>query len=790
MNMKNIYISIITVLFTSFLLSGCLSYKSAENYGDKQTNLGRYYTAAVAYEKAYTAKPTYQKAMKIAKTYTILKDYDNSKKWWEKVVSYSNASSDDYSNYVTAIYQSGSAGSYNIDSIVSVSNLNPNQFQEIKSKIAQVKNNASIKLVQEERFNQNNSAEAGIFSDSRDRFFISTNGPNKSQSVNVKKLRVDKSSRYSKEYLDFNNKSYFKIMIPQSGSKWAELGVDLKNVQQMGSFGLNEKDQMAFVTVFRNLDSYEKRNISLNSEIFYGRMDDNFKISNPKPFPLNAPFEYSVLTPFVDEVNKLLYFSSDMPGGKGGLDLYVVAYNDNYDFSSPVNLGSSINSSGNESYPFVKDGVLYFSSDGHLGLGGLDVFSSKINGNSYSSPENLGRPYNSRVDDFSYLINTKGEEYLISNRGLQYGIDQVYKVAIADFLVEINLGSLTREELESIMVFKSNGEEIKNFTIEGNILKFKTDGPDDFVVTKKGSLPEVFRVTENDFKKGSGKSFNASFRALTKIALFEDIIYFDFNKSEVRSVDLPVLNRIKGYMERSKYINLDVAAHTDSKASYEYNLQLSERRAKSVGNHFQTFGSSSSSFTTPTGGVENVKDLDGLFYTVQIFAGSEDAVTKVRVDGVPTQYERIPNNVFRVSKGRFNTANEAINYSRSLISKGFSDAFPVAYYNGERYTLKDASKLNKRDFSRSSMIGETNGSNVAINKSRINLQWFGKQSPFIDCDNCDDKAHQLNRRAELKLYLNNEFDFSSLPVKDLVNGSVNEDALVKILRRNLLNIQD
>ncbi len=797
--MKNNYLIIFSVLFSLLILNGCVSYRSAQNFGDKQFNLGRYYTAVVAYEKSYSAKPSYEKAQKIAKTYTILKDYDNAKKWWERVISYGGANSDDYNNYVTALFQTGSAGSYNIDSIVTVSKLNPDQFNELKRTVGLIKNNPKIKLVQEERFNQNKSAEAGIFVDNKERYFISTNGTNNIKSVNVKKVRLDKGSKYSKEYLDFNNNPYFKIKISQSGGSWSDLKLDLKNVQQTGSFALNEKDQMAFITVFRNLDNYEKRTVSLNSELYYGKIDNSYNISNPKPFPLNKPFEYSILSPFVDEANKLLYFSSDMPGGKGGLDLYVVAFNENYDFSTPVNLGSGINSSRNESFPFIKDGILYFSSDGHVGLGGLDIFSSRISGNTYELPENIGRPFNSSVDDFSFIITQKNEQYLISNRGSNYGVDQIYKVTNADFTIEIylGLGPFSKEDLDSIKVYNSKGEQIHDFIIEDNTIKFKINEPGEFIVLKNGSLPQVFKVTADQLKDGSEVKFKSNFKSLNQLAVFEDIVYFDFNKSEIRPSDKVILNRINDYLLRNEFLNLDISAHTDSKANQDYNLQLSEKRAKAVVNYLQGFNkgatpsNSSSSYSSSP---QNVQEINGVFYTVQILAGSQGLITKVKNDDAAYNYEKVNSDLYRISKGRFSTSNEANNFSKKMIAEGYTDAFPVAYYGGERYTLKEINKVVKREsLVSTSYDSGSKGSTPVINNNRISTQWFGKQSPLVDCVegvDCDDQAHQLNRRAELKLYLNQYFDLSLLPIQDLINNSSTEEDLIRIIRRRILNMQD
>src|SRR5690606_18258176 len=118
--------------------------------------------------------------------------------------------------------------------------------------------------------------------------------------------------------------------------------------------------------------------------------------------PSNSALEHGVITPFVDEQEKKIYFASNREGGLGGYDLYFVTYDENFNFGSPVNLGSSINTAGDERDPFLFDGVFYFASDGHAGLGGLDLFQAQYSPGNFSGVKNLGLPYNSPQDDYAY----------------------------------------------------------------------------------------------------------------------------------------------------------------------------------------------------------------------------------------------------------------------------------------------------------------------------------------------------------------------------------------------------
>ena len=163
----------------------------------------------------------------------------------------------------------------------------------------------------------------------------------------------------------------------------------------------------------------------------------NGKWSNITALPFNSP-NYSVEHPALSADEKVLYFSSDMPGSFGSFDIYSVNINKGA-FDTPKNLGPVINTDKREQFPFVSaDNKLYFSSEGHLGYGSLDIFVSEINGNEYSEPLNIGLPLNSNLDDFSFNIDSDTKEgYFASNREGGKGSDDIYQFKeIKDLIVE------------------------------------------------------------------------------------------------------------------------------------------------------------------------------------------------------------------------------------------------------------------------------------------------------------------------------------------------------------------
>jgi outer membrane protein OmpA-like peptidoglycan-associated protein len=177
----------------------------------------------------------------------------------------------------------------------------------------------------------------------------------------------------------------------------------------------------------------------------------NGEWTKPLNFQLNNN-AYSIGHPALAPDGRL-YFVSDMPGGQGGTDIYYTKM-DNGNWATPVNLGPGINTKENEMFPYVDSkGDLFFSSNGHLGLGGLDVFHSKGNSdNTFGKPENVGAPVNSSKDDFGFILkNDKG--YFSSNRGEDYKDDNIYSVLI------------DKTKTLNIVAVEKNGNLIENFTI-------------------------------------------------------------------------------------------------------------------------------------------------------------------------------------------------------------------------------------------------------------------------------------------------------------------------------------
>ena len=329
---------------------------------------------------------------------------------------------------------------------------------------------------------------------------------------------------------------------------------------------------------------------------------ENDSWSNITELPFNSD-NYSVAHPTLSPDGKTLYFASDMPGTIGLSDLFKVQINDNGTYGIPENLGNTINTEGRETFPFVNDeNEIYFASDGHPGLGGLDVFVSNINANgTFSDVQNLGADINSPKDDFAYLIDTKSRRgFFTSNRDGGLGYDDIYKFLeqkkiTCQQLLYGEITDLATKELlpDAKVTLFDNQFNIVNTTIsddKGNYSFTVECGKTYYIRAQK---PEY---TANEQKitilDENGKTYLpiALENAKCKVTIGDDLgkcfnikmIYFDLDKSNIRQEAAFDLEKILDVLNQNPTMKLDIRSHTDSRQTFKYNEALSDRRAKST----------------------------------------------------------------------------------------------------------------------------------------------------------------------------------------------------------------
>ncbi|NOR29235.1 MAG: OmpA family protein [Lutibacter sp.] len=306
--------------------------------------------------------------------------------------------------------------------------------------------------------------------------------------------------------------------------------------------------------------------------------------------------EYSVGHPTLSDDGKKLYFTSDMPGGIGGSDIYVVDINEDETLGHPKNMGAVVNTEGNEMFPFIhKEGTLFFSSDGHVGFGLLDVFATITDeNNEVVNILNLGKPINSSKDDFSYYLSAEGfDGYISSNREGGVGDDDIYKFTrIPPLKLKGQIfDDANNEPLENakVVLLDGNGEEIAYFITEANGY-YEHIVDRDAKFTLNGSKEKYTDINKefNSFNLDKEKEFvvnlNVGLKPIEDVVLLADLetIYFDLDKSNIRLDAALELDKVVTLMNKYPGMVIRLESHTDSRANDQYNIALSNRRAKST----------------------------------------------------------------------------------------------------------------------------------------------------------------------------------------------------------------
>ena len=315
--------------------------------------------------------------------------------------------------------------------------------------------------------------------------------------------------------------------------------------------------------------------------------------SDIEELPFNDD-SFSTGHPALSPDNKTLYFVSDRahPEAKGQTDIYKVAINEDGSFGEPENLGSKVNTEGREMFPYVaKDNTLYFSSDGYLNLGLLDIYKSDILNNASAEPVNLGAPFNSGADDFAFYINPEDETgYFSSNRDGGKGNDDIYSFAAYECKQSVTGIARNADTQEPL-----NGVTIEIIDAVGKIIDTMVTGPDgaysyeidcNTAYTIRGSKPDykddvqkMIASSENNFEHNVDLN-------LIPLCFDDEIvinpIFFDFDKWNIRTDAKVELENIVSVLRDNPTMVIKIESHTDSRGSDKYNMKLSDRRAKST----------------------------------------------------------------------------------------------------------------------------------------------------------------------------------------------------------------
>ena len=360
--------------------------------------------------------------------------------------------------------------------------------------------------------------------------------------------------------------------------------LDSKNDEGSLTFSSDQK------TIFFTQENPEKAN---QYELYSAQLDT----TTNRPFWGNIkkidllPENYSVETPSISNDGTKLYFASNIPGGYGGYDLYVAEIKPDGTLGEYRNLGENVNTKEDEKYPNVTpdNKHLYFSSKGHLNVGGYDVFRSSIVGNDYLEALNLGNTLNSRRDDLAFVLVDNNKGYVSSDKSNAGNFD----------ILKFEIKQLEKGKSNFTIIEKKSGVPLPNAKVVikdefGNVVT-------ETITNKEGKIDiEINPISYNNIsvEKEGYEPFNASFTSekiiaspielkqakaiITEDAIVIENIFFEFNKSTLLAESELSLNKIVEVLEQFPNMKLALEAHTDTKGSQNYNLPLSDKRAKAA----------------------------------------------------------------------------------------------------------------------------------------------------------------------------------------------------------------
>lgn len=341
------------------------------------------------------------------------------------------------------------------------------------------------------------------------------------------------------------------------------------------------------------IENIEQSDYENRLEIYSAKLADG-KWSTSTPFAYNKPEEYSIGHPVLSPDGSILYFVSDMSGGFGETDIYYSIKNTDGSWSQPQNAGKIVNTASKEMFPHVdSEGVLFFSSEGHPGMGGLDIFKTTGKKDQWSTPENLKAPINSSKDDFSiYYTEKETAGYFSSNRDGGKGSDDIYYFeSMPPSQLTISVITKTLDDENNIIplnqvnvkIFNESSDKIKQDIKEINgkfFAEVKCKDTYTFVGSKEGYYTKSKTILTECTRRNDTLVVEM---LMEKIEVGKTIvlknIYYDFDKSFIRDDAKPDLDLVVQIMQDNADIIVELGSHTDARGNDEYNIALSQRRA-------------------------------------------------------------------------------------------------------------------------------------------------------------------------------------------------------------------
>ena len=777
LNMKKIFIYFLPVILFSTVVCKTQAQNGLLRYSQQKFEETNYYEAANGYVKAYNKKATYRASKGAAESFAYLNDYKKAYDWWKKAVEFPEVTNNDWLSYIAAANQAdkkdevfNALDSINANGASAIQTLNLDSLRHwYSSKVnAGVTSLAAINTT---------SADFGFSKDLQGNVYFSSDRGGISDRKKSG-IRIDKSYKYYNKKSDWTGRDFLSIYRMDNSGEVVPVSIPVPDIFHATDPYVLQEKPVIFYTVTRDIrqsGSYE-----VHSEIYYSQLDDEGKLTDFKGLSINAPLEYSLKDPFVDEEQKRLYFSSDKTGGLGGFDLYYMSYDEDFDFQEPVRLGEPINTAGNEGAPYIRDGKLYFASDGHTGLGGLDLFEAGISGNGFTGLKNLGLPYNSPQDDYGYFITSDNTIILSSDRPESKGWDDIFEIETLYKEFQALVLGCNGEQLQGPMdVNLTEGAERINVAVtqDGNGKLEAAIAPEqdfEMVIKKEG----YFSVQDKELstiglQDASLEKTYKMIRIPYNTTAYVDLVFYNLDESSIRKDAEAPLNKVAELLKSYSFLNITVRSHTDARASETYNEALSERRADAVRDYLGQFGIARSRIEAEWFGEnEPANDCgDGipcpedkhqinrrtelLLVAFPEVGRSYDMPPEMQdmdlcdISNIQLPVE-LPTIYFGFDKATLSVEDMmALERVALMLREMIQRRLEISGHTDSRGSDAYNQKLSEKR----ALVVKQYLEGKGIASDRLVYEFFGKTKPVNDCGDkpCTPAMHQLNRRTELSL---------------------------------------
>jgi peptidoglycan-associated lipoprotein len=614
--MKQRFITICTVI--AFLMLGhSVKAQYVLKLANEQYSLYNYTKAAELYLKAFKKDSNLYTAEHLANCYRLTREYPEAEKWYATTVAMSQSKPDNLLKYAEVLknnlkYAEAKAQYtkyYTISPAVNQTQLKV-WISSCDSAIKWMKNPVPVEIRNEQMLNTKESDWGAVKINNTLVFTSDRQNKTEEEESNKNKpwIKFDGASTIDKRIYGWTGNKYLNLYEQQSSTAAADAVKPFPFIAgteyHIGAASFTADGTEMYFTLTHLPDHKVKdtaRIKTIKLDIYWSRRNAATGLwEQPIPFTYNNETAYSVGDPFITPDGKTLYFTSDMPGGVGGTDIYYCERTDG-NWSQPMNL-KAINTTANERTPFVDaNGTIYFSTDGDKGMGGLDIFKALRKGNTFGIKQNLGYPINSAQDDFSYVLPADGASgYLSSNRTGGIGSDDIYS------FTPLQTSTYT---MEGVVYDKFTRYPIANSTVtltrpKGILSKVQTNSAGQFRFVVNGNSDYQLKSEKTGYLSDNLNTFSTTGLApseiirrnlyLEKIELKKAIrienIYYDLDKADIRPDAALELDKLISVLKDNPTIVIELGSHTDSRADDDYNMALSRRRANAAADYIINVG--------------------------------------------------------------------------------------------------------------------------------------------------------------------------------------------------------